>query len=405
MHNIGALLYHPTNSSRTGAVMQAMDRRNYDSKQHKQGLGGASGAQPPPLQHHHSVNNPVNSQVSQSSHSIAPHPGSGRPGIDRAHTFPTPPTSASSGIGMGSSGSSYDWSAQSMANGVSGPQPLSMESHAQSTPATPATTPPGTALPNMHSYSGPASYDNGRSMYPSNGAQQASYPAQQPSSFIKHEMGPPSARGAGSVPEHLDQKPEVYAHTQSTEHGHHGADDEGGPEHDAEYSAENPAAYSAGRAAYNYTAAPSMGSLHGDQSQISSDLNTSPHQNGSARGTPRTSTGSQAQWQNGYNTPPRGSGYYNVTNETRGTPVNGSTSSDAYDSNPLPAGYAPTQMNGPASGKRMRDEDEHDLRSDGRTDEMEHSKRRKTLEGGSSYDGDGRPINRAKGTGAHRVRR
>ena len=398
VHNIGALLYHPTNSNRTGAVMQAMDRRNYDTKQHKQGIANASGAQPPPLQHHHSVNNPVSSQVSQSSHSIAPHPGSVRPGIDRAHTFPTPPTSASSGIGMGSSGSSYDWSAQSMANGVQ-----AIEPHSHSTPHTPATTPPGTALPTMHSYPGQTSYDNSRSMYPSNGQQQSSYPTQQSSSYIKHEMGPPSARAPGSVSEHLDQKPDVYAQAQNTEHGHHGPEEEADHEHDTEYPTENQAAYNAARTTYNYNSNPNMGSLHGEQTHMPSDINGSPHQNGSNRGTPRNSTGSQPQWHNGYDTPPRASGFYNVTSDTRSAPVNGTASNDAYGGATLPAGYAPTQMNG--TSKRMREEDDHDSRSDGRGEDLDNSKRRKTLEGGSSYEGDVRLINRAKGSSAHRTRR
>ena len=289
-----------------------------------------------------------------------------------------------------------------MANGVQGNQPLSIEAHPQSTPATPATTPPGTAVPNMHSYPGQGTYESSRSMYPSTGTQHSSY-AQQPSSYIKHEMGPPSARGTGSVPEHLDQKSDLYAHAQGTEQAHHGPEEEADHEHDAEYPAGNQTSYDTTRPAYNY------GSLHGDQSQIPSELNGSPHQSGSNRATPRHSSGSQAQWHSGYNTPPRASGFYNVTSDTRNAPANGSTSNDAYTSAALPAGYAPTQMNGLPSNKRMREDDDHDSRSDGHGDDVESLKRRKTLEGapGSSttYDRDGRPINRVKSTAAARTRR
>lgn len=72
-----------------------------------------TGSQPPTLTHHHSLSNPINASVPQPPHSIAPHPASGRPGLDRAHTFPTPPASASSlTMGFGSSGSSYEYGGQ-----------------------------------------------------------------------------------------------------------------------------------------------------------------------------------------------------------------------------------------------------------------------------------------------------
>ncbi len=106
VHDIGALLYHPSNQPRpgVGGALAAVDRRR-DSRF----LGGPQTSQPPPLHHHHSMSTPI-PHASQSQQSIAPHPGTGRPEINRAHTFPTPPTSASSIITMDTQGTSYGWS-------------------------------------------------------------------------------------------------------------------------------------------------------------------------------------------------------------------------------------------------------------------------------------------------------
>ncbi|KAK4957741.1 hypothetical protein LTR66_013260, partial [Elasticomyces elasticus] len=109
VHNIGALLYHPANNARPSignAAMAAAERRRLETQPDYMRTPQTS--QPPALQQHHSMNNPVGAHISQ-PHSIAPHPASGRPVLDRAHTFPTPPTSASSIMGMGNSGSSYEW--------------------------------------------------------------------------------------------------------------------------------------------------------------------------------------------------------------------------------------------------------------------------------------------------------
>ena len=383
--------------------MQAMDRRNVDMKQHKQGMAAASAPNPASLPQHHSIGTPVTSQVSQSSQSIASHPGAGRPELNRAHTFPTPPTSASSGIGMGSSGSSYDWSNQSMPQSNQG---MHMDHHSHTTPASPATTPPGSAVSTMHSYPGQATYDNTRSIYPANSSQQSAYPTQQANSYIKHEMGPPSARAPGT--EHLEHKSDLYAHAPDTDQVTHGPEEEADHEHDAEYSTESQNGYASNRSSYNYNANTSMGALHGDQSQISSDIGGSPHQTGSSRGTPRGSGATQAQWHSDYNTPPRSSSFYNVTSDTHSAPTNGTTSGDNYGAAHLPAGYAPTQMNGMSSTKRMREDDDQDARSDGRGEHVDSSKRRKTLDSGISgttFESDGRPMNRPKGNVAQRVRR
>ena len=74
----------------------------------------------------------------QTPTSLAPHaPVSGRPGLDRAHTFPTPPTSATSTTGHATNGT-YGWDHAQ-------PQPLHVETglpNTKSMPTTPTTTPP-----------------------------------------------------------------------------------------------------------------------------------------------------------------------------------------------------------------------------------------------------------------------
>ncbi|KAF2492919.1 hypothetical protein BU16DRAFT_93784 [Lophium mytilinum] len=133
VHDIGAFLYHPTNQPHAGV-----------------GAGhflGASASLQSPLQHPHQAM----SNTPQPSHSILPHPSASRPGLDRAHPFPTPPTSASSIIGMGNQGSSSasEWG-QSDFQSMSGSQSLNIDtglSNTRSMPATPVSTPPGSPLP------------------------------------------------------------------------------------------------------------------------------------------------------------------------------------------------------------------------------------------------------------------
>lgn len=429
VHNIGALLYHPTNSNRTNAVMAAAERRKLETKHQQQGILGPPGSQPPSLHHHHSMNTPVSTHVSQPPHTIAPHPGS-RPGLDRAHTFPTPPTSASSGVGMSNQGGSYDSWGQSMGGGVQNTQPLAIDTHAHSTPNTPATTPPGAPMQAMQSYQGQQPYEGSRPMYPSTSTQQAPYAPQQsvqqppsmarlggsmqPNHYLKHEMGPPSSRAPGSGPEieHADHKNDSYGHSQGNEQvGHGTGEEEAEHEHDSEYAHDNTTAYNANRGTYNsYNSAPSLGSLHGEHPHLSPEMNGSPsHQNGSGRGTPRTSTGSQAQWTPGYNTPPRAppsSNHYNVISDARGSVSNGS-GTDAYASGSLPSSYPPPHVNGTSSsGKRLREDDDqdHQSRPASRGDDIDSLKRRKMGRegsvsgpaGGGTYDRDARPLNRAR---------
>ena len=410
--------------------MAAAERRKLETKQQQQGgILGTPGSQPPSLHHHHSMTTPVASHVSQSPHSIAPHPGS-RPSLDRAHTFPTPPTSASSTVGMNSQGQ-YDSWGQNMGAGVQSAQPLAIDTHAHSTPNTPATTPPGPPMSSLQNYQGQQPYDSSRPMYSSATTQQAQYAPQQTvppqgmarlsgpiqaNPYLKqHEMGPPSARAPGAGPdiEHGDHKAEGYPHGQGNDTvGHGTGEEEAEHEHDSEYPHENNAAYNANRGTYNnYSCGPNLGALPGEHPHMSPEMSGSPpHQNGSGRVTPRTSAGSQPQWAAGYHTPPRASApsnQYPSISDARATVSNGTAGTEAYPGS-LPASYAPLHVNGaPSSNKRMReDEDQdHQSRPASRGDDIDSLKRRKLAREGSvsgpiggtnSFERDARPINRAR---------
>lgn len=354
VHNIGALLYHPQNNARqsvSGATaIAAAERRRPDG--YPGHMRTPSITQPPSLGQHHSMANPIGAHVAQPPHSIAPHPSSGRPGLDRAHTFPTPPTSASSMMGMGNSGSSYEWSAAP----VQQSHPLTVDtnlSNAKSVPTTPATTPPGSSMQSMSAYQTTQPYDNSRQMY-STASQHAPYTAQQgmsrygqlePSPYIKNEMAPPARTGAAPETNGDQKTQDAYAHHPQA--GHHAEDGDG--EHEADYT------HSAGpygsRSSYAYGAGATASSLHGDQSHIS------PHDKPSGGATPRT-TNSYA----GYSTPQRSqqlpsSNLYNVMSDNR----NGSNGADMYSAhNSYPSQQYGAPNGLPPSNKRVREVDDAD---------------------------------------------
>ncbi|KAL8719346.1 MAG: hypothetical protein Q9225_003647 [Loekoesia sp. 1 TL-2023] len=405
--------------------MAAADRRKLDgSKSQQGGTVGAPGSQAPSLHHHHSM---ASSHVSQSPHSIAPHPGTGRPSLDRAHTFPTPPTSASSGIGMSSQSNPYDY----MGGAAQGSQSI-VEAHPHSTPNTPASTPPGHTMSNLQSYQSHQPYDAVKSMYTNNATQQSQYAPQQPmqsnnmarytpvqsNTYLKHEMGPPTSR-ITEIDEH-DTKTDPYQQSQGNPAaGHTTGEEEADHEHDTDYPNDgNNNAYASNRAAYNYNTGSNLGSLQGDHPHLSPEMTDSTsHQNGPERVTPRTSSGGQAQWTAGHQTPPRAaysSNAYNPISDARGTLPNGTSSIDAYGSSSMQSAYAPAHMNGVTpSNKRMReDEDpEYGSRPTSRGDDIDGMKRRKFgtesvggVVGGSSLDRNGRPINRTQTRPVQRIR-
>lgn len=390
VHDIGALLYHPSNQTRAsvgGAAMAAVDRnRRPDPMQTNRYLSGPTTTQPPSLHHHHSMSNPVGAAISQPPHSIQPHPASGRPGIDRAHTFPTPPTSASSIMGMGNQGSSYEWSNANVPN-VPGTQPLSIDTGLsnRSVPTTPASTPPGAVQQGM-GYQTAQSYDSSRPMYSAPPSQPPQYNthSQPMMGYPKTEMAPP-ARAADQG----DVKPAEGMIPQNEDQVNHApAGEEADNEH--EYTHTN-APYNGNRGSYSYGSGAPSGPIPGEHPHLSPEMTGSPHQNGSGRATPRTTATGQTQWNSGYPTPQRqsapSSNLYSVMSDTRGT--NGNAAPESYQP---PGGVAqyPSQAyassNGVnSSGKRGREDEEDPYGRPGSVqgDDMDGLKRRKTMEGGA----------------------
>lgn len=355
--------------------------------------------------------------MSQPPHAIQPHPSSGRPGLDRAHTFPTPPTSASSIMGMGNQGSSYEWSGANVQN-IQGSQPLSIDtglSNTRSVPTTPASTPPGQVQPGM-SYPTAQPYDSSRPMYSAPPSQPSQYSQSQQmmgyrpqdSQYPKTEMAPP-ARAEGDV------KPTEGMLPQSSEQVHHSAGDDGA-EHDNEHEYTHASApYNASRGSYAYNSSAAPGPIHADHQHLSPEMTGSPHQNGSGRATPRTAATGQTQWNQGYPTPqrqqPPSSNLYSVMSDTRGATTNGNAPTESYQ----PAPQYPSQAyatNGVATNKRGRDDDEDPYaRPDSVAgDDMDGLKRRKTMEGGAVgqavYNRDPNPgLQRARTSGIQQRRR
>ncbi|KAF4976266.1 hypothetical protein FDECE_18492, partial [Fusarium decemcellulare] len=289
VHNIGALLYHPTNQSRTTQVMQAAERRKQDAN----GLRNPGPPGLPSIGQHHSMSLPGPQPL--------PSHGMGRPALDRAHTFPTPPTSASSVMGsMANSDNSFNWQGQGM-SGPQGTNPMTIDTginNTRSMPTTPATTPPGNSLQSMQNYaSGNPPYDASRSMYNPQ-SQQSPYQTStanpqdrmygQPTHYQKNDMAPPASRPSVSEPsvEHQDTKPPNGMLQSDQSAQQHPGEDEGDHEHDAEYTHDS-GAYDGTRNNYNYTA-PGVGALTND-ANLSADMTGSPsHPAPSGRATPRT---------------------------------------------------------------------------------------------------------------------
>ncbi|KAF2722359.1 apses-domain-containing protein [Polychaeton citri CBS 116435] len=341
VHNIGALLYHPTNQARQSIGNAAMAARRPDSSDM---MRTPQGTQPPALTHHHSMSNPMSAgAVSQTPHSIAPHPASGRPGIDRAHTFPTPPTSA----GMHAGGYEYGGA---QGHGTHDPTRSDTSLRDPSLTAT-ATTPPGTSAQSM-SYPSAQAYDSSRPAYSMPSSYSSQYNSQytsqprpygqvQPSPSMDNKMAPPASVRPGAENEHPDGKP----------HDGYGHQDAEG-EHEGEYT-HTSASYDARRASYSYKPNPPPG-----PAQISPEMTQSPHPNGSGRATPRT-TSTYPQYGS---TPNRAetlpsSNLYNVMGgDTRAGAPNGAP---AYTQ---PNGYAayPPQPSLPPSNKRVRELDDQE---------------------------------------------
>ena len=405
VHNIGALLYHPTNQNRTNQVMAAAERRKQEQNQMRSVQPPSS---LPSLQqhHHHSIGLPG----PQSS--LGSHPNMSRPSLDRAHTFPTPPTSASGvmGGGMGNS-ENFQWPPQHGMNGAQGTNTIPIDTglgNTRSMPTTPATTPPGSTLQSMQQQYPPVTqaYDNARQLYNAPPAQQSPYPPANSSpqyrgvyqsGYPKHDMGPPANRSLGPTGAESTDKPlNGMLPAQTGESGPHPVEEEADHDHEAEYTHDS-GAYDASRAQYNYNAPP-VASLPSEHSHMSPEMaGTAGHQAASGRSTPRSAAAPQSYYaQPGYNTPPRApqtsSSLYNVMSNDRGA-TNGAPAADVYATqadmgSSMQNGYAAVMSGGPGI-KRGRDDEDDRPGSGGAGMGLDLKRRKTMLEGAMpspSYD-------------------
>ncbi|GAB1313894.1 Cell pattern formation-associated protein asm-1 [Madurella fahalii] len=402
VHNIGSLLCHPTNQSRATQVMAAAQQRQ---KQDGLRTGQPAPGLPSLQQHHHHSMALPGPQPPLPSHP----PTMGRPSLDRAHTFPTPPTSASSVMGSMGASDNFQWNQQGMSNSQATGQisiDTSLSNNARSLPNTPATTPPGSTIQSMQNYP-PVSqaYDNSRQMYQAPPSQHSPYPPsnQTPhdrpmyghTNFVKNEMAPPSSRPSGPGGEQVDTKPAngIMHGGQGEPVPAAGQEEEADHEHDPEYTHDS-GAYDANRSSYNYSAPP-VASLPNDHSHLSPDMSGSPHQAGSGRATPRTAAAPQPYYsQQGYHTPPRvgqpSSNLYSVMSNDRG-PSNGAQPSDVYAgqadmSGSMQNGYGtqPPVLNGSSSMKRGRDDEDERPTSGGAGMALDLKRRKTMLDGSGS---------------------
>lgn len=419
VHDIGALLYHPSNQSRTGtAGMAAMDRARNPAPMHPgrfiPGPSNTSQPQPQSHHHHHSMSHTMGPTP---GHSIPSHSAPGRPGLDRAHSFPTPPTSATPF--MGHQSGAYEWNQQANVQGMQGNQPLSIDTGvpSRSIPNTPASTPPGTVQAGM-TYPTAPNYDTSRQVYSTASSQPPQYQTQgqplmnyrQEPNYPKPEMAPPARAHVG--PEQQDVKPAEGILPQEHDPGNHAQEADPEPEQENEYTHSN-STYSGRSGPYSYSASGAPASIHGEHAHLSPEgtITGSPHQNGSGRATPRTTATGQPQWSTGY-APQRqqgGSNLYSVMSDSRAT-TNGNAPQESYQPNPAQQyssqGYP--QTNGLTSMKRGRDDDDeqdpYGRPASQAGDDIDGLKRRKTITEGSNGSVGSSPYNRDPNAGMQRNR-
>ncbi|KAL7270670.1 hypothetical protein RUND412_006615 [Rhizina undulata] len=369
VHNIGALLYHPTNTHRTTAVMAAAERRLQDQALQSQRVRGnrsemIPSPQPPALHHHHGMHNPLHNHLPPHPN-LAPHPQAsnhqlGRPQIERSLSFPTPPSSASSVLGVGNSDAQPFW------NSGMGAQPLAIDtvinSATRSMPTTPATTPPGGPMQQMPTYQQqppPSStiYSPNQGISQQTIAQQnmqrfgqAAQQQYMPQGRETSNMGPPpTSRGTATslsrpssrqnttddgkedgVREQNGLVGEADDHDDHEDHPEEEVDHEADHEQEEEYT--HDPSYANGAQRNNY-----YPPLNNEHQHLSPEMTGSPNHggqgpatparsafstpnvttvprtvDGGSGATPRTTTTPQQQWgvhnQSGYSTPPRTAG-------------------------------------------------------------------------------------------------
>ena len=169
--------YDPEGSTTSKLLMQS-ERRRVDGPPSTR---STPTTQAPSLHHHHSISSSIPPHMPQApTQSLPPHTSTARPSLERSRTYPTPPTSSSTVMPIPNSGSSYDWSAESLGQAVAGPAPLSIDSslsNTRSVPTTPATSLSGPGLNSVHTYQNQSGYDS-KAYYPAPQQSQSRYTTQ-----------------------------------------------------------------------------------------------------------------------------------------------------------------------------------------------------------------------------------
>ena len=444
VHNIGALLYHPTNTTRTNAVMAAANKRFEGAQAGPQLRRGPTELLP--SSQHSPMHHGVSPLSHLSSHSSLP-PHQMRPDMSRAINFPTPPSSASS---LNMNGPDSYWGQSPMMQNP-GSQPLAIDTvinPSRSTPTTPATTPPGNGLTQLQQYP-PTSYNEPRSspLYASQsqsisqqGMNRFGPPLPQPAHYMSQaresNMGPPpSARGPNtSRPSSSQTNPDGQVKDESgieeqavlEEEGQEAQEEEAEHEAEHEYDSNvNQYSNANGRTYFSSVDTPHLspdmtgspnhqGPGTPNRSVYSTpNVNVSRSMENTGASTPRTTaTPQQQQWipqQSGYSTPPRappnpagvrnassGPRMYNMLDGSdRAADATNGAANDNYGQHGMGVPVAPQQtqsfgggLNG--SNKRIREMDDQETqhsRPSSRGDEERGPgevmglKRRKTIRG------------------------
>lgn len=213
----------------------------------------SSAPAPAQLPSNQSMNNSVSNGQSNQPLTAQTPSTSTRPEISRAHTFPTPPTSATSTTGTGQSAAQYNWDQP----GSSSVQVDTNINHdVKSLPTTPTTSPPEHPVQSIQ-YHSSQGYEAPRPVYAA---------PQQNSQYGTNQGMPGQGYGQMQPP----RKNDVVQHDR--DFAGHGYAHSGYP--------------------YNDGNAPP-------------DLKNSPHNTNSGRTTPRSMGAHQSNWQSGYGTPQR----------------------------------------------------------------------------------------------------
>ena len=358
VHGISELLCQPGNKSNAEVVLHEAHQRRMETPR-------AWGAPHMSSLHHPSLHQPL----SQTS----------RPGVERAHTFPTPPASASSLMSMASQGNGYEYS------GLPATQSLPVESlpTARSLPATPATTPPGSN--NIHGLPAPYTFES-KPFYSAAPPAHPQYAPQQPlttapaaslspysqslpgGSYFKNEPRP-SITGGGYQPAADVVKSERYSQDGSTA-ATAGSDNVHVPNGSGEQVSEHETEEYMHDPSYKYSYTNSHAPLAGEQSGIGSG--SSSHSTSGRLSQSSGAGGPPHAWASDhYSSPSRtaAGSLYSIVSDTRNSASNG-VHGNTYTS---PSAAYSTGLSGPLGVKRMRDDD---AEPESRDTEFEQKRRR-----------------------------